>query len=116
MPYCPKCSAEYVEGTIKCPDCDVFLDAEPPHKKEDAPASHEMTEFVPMHAYSTRVIAEMVVESLENEGIAAMIKSNETFGLGTGLGVMAPTRIEVWVAKDDLEAATDIADNTVDPI
>jgi hypothetical protein len=75
-----------------------------------------MTELVPLRTYTTRVHAEMVVQSLANEGITALIKSNEAFGMGTGLGVMAPARIEVWVPEANLEAASDIADNTIDPI
>ncbi len=115
MPYCPICSSEYVDGTDKCSDCDVALVSERPVKVQAGAVSHEKTEFVSLRAYSTRVIAEMVVEVLANEGIDAMIKSNEAFGMGTGLGVMAPARIEVWVAKEDLAAAADIADNTIDP-
>ena len=78
--------------------------------------SHAKSDFVSLRTYSTRVHAEMVVEALANEGIAAMIKSNEAFGMGTGLGVMAPTRIEVWVPKEDAEAAAGIADSTIDAV
>ena len=116
MPFCPNCSTEYVDGTATCSDCGTVLVAERPIKEAPTEISHEMTELVPLRTYSTRVNAEMVVQSLANEGITALIKSNEAFGMGTGLGVMAPARIEVWVAKDDVEAAADIADNTIDPI
>ena len=116
MPFCPNCSAEYVDGTDSCPDCGVTLVPERPARKKSDMKSHAKSDFVSLRTYSTRVHAEMVVEALANEGITAMIKSNEAFGMGTGLGVMAPTRIEVWVPKDDEEAAGDIADNTIDAV
>jgi hypothetical protein len=116
MPYCPNCSTEYVDGTVTCSDCDVALVAERPPKQDSADETHESGDFVLLRTYSTRVNAEMVGDALENEGITGLIKSNEVFGMGTGLGVMAPARIEVWVTKGDIEIAADIADNTIDPI
>lgn len=116
MPFCPNCSAKFVVGTATCPDCDVALVAQLPLRERPEPISSEKTNFVYLRTYSTRVHAEMVVEALANEDIPTMIKSNEAFGMGTGLGVMAPTRIEVWVPMTDAEAAADIADNTIDAV
>ena len=116
MPFCPNCSTEFIDGTATCSDCDAPLVAERPIKAELVEVSHEATKFVTLRTYSTRMHAEMVVQSLANEGITALIKSNEAFGMGTGLGVMAPARIEVWVPEDRLDDAATIADGTIDPV
>jgi len=71
-------------------------------------------QFVVMNSYPTKTHAEMVVEALENEGIPAMIRSNEMFGAGTGLGTIEPARIEVCVPEQKLDEARAIADSTLD--
>jgi len=116
MPFCPNCSTEFVDGTDTCSDCDVALVADRPVRKQDDEGSHAKTDFVVLRSYATRMEAEMIVETLANEGITGLIKSNEAFGMGTGLGVMAPTRIQVWVSQDDLQVAGDLADSTIDPV
>ena len=116
MPYCPNCATEYIDGTEVCSDCGAPLVAQLPPRADSETDSHEITKFRSLRAYATRTHAEMVVDALENEGITALIKSNEVFGMGTGLGVMAPTRIEVWVPENRFVAAAIIADGTIDPI
>jgi hypothetical protein len=37
MPYCPRCLAEYVEGTAKCEDCGIELLSGSPPAREIAP-------------------------------------------------------------------------------
>ncbi|HEX9749822.1 MAG TPA: DUF2007 domain-containing protein [candidate division Zixibacteria bacterium] len=71
-------------------------------------------DFVLLHSYPTTMHAQMVVEALKQEGIPSLLHSNEMFGSGTGLGTLEPTRVDVHVPPEMLEAARDIADMTID--
>jgi hypothetical protein len=113
MPYCPKCRTEYLEGATTCSDCgSILVSSLPPEEDERANAGEEAG-FVALRTYSMRMYAEMVVNALENEGIPSFIKSNETFGPGTGLGVLYPARVVVWVPKDRADDAAAIADTII---
>jgi hypothetical protein len=113
MPYCPQCQTEYVEGTDRCADCNVTLVDALPVPDTDAPTPG--TQFVALRSYPSLIHAEMVAAALADAGIERMVRSNEMFGAGTGLGSLAPTRVEIWVPADKLDAARDIADSTLDP-
>lgn len=115
MPFCPSCESEYIEGTLRCEDCEVELVAELPDEEKERVVEDDV-EFVSLRAYSTSIHAEMVAEVLENQGIPTMIRSNEMFGAGTGLGTMAPPRVEVWVPEDRVTEAEEIADSIIDSV
>lgn len=116
MPFCPKCRVEYVADTWKCADCDVPLVPELPPENNDTDGEPMAdVKFISLRTYPSKMYAEMVVNALANEGITAILKSNEPFGSGTGLGVLSPPRIEVWVPEDRAEDAAEIADTTIDP-
>ena len=68
MPFCPRCLYEYVEGTQKCIDCNAELVARLPEEK--------MTDvkWFCLGVLSDIVMAEMVKESLENNGIETILK------------------------------------------
>ena len=68
MPFCPRCLYEYVEGTSKCIDCNAELVARLPEEK--------MTDvkWFCLGVLSDIVMAEMVKESLENNGIETILK------------------------------------------
>ena len=71
-------------------------------------------DFVLLHAYSERVYAEMVIAALEEAGIPAMLKSNELFGLPSGMGSGEAVKVEVWVAATQHNAAIELADGLAD--
>jgi hypothetical protein len=115
MQFCPKCRTEYTDDAVTCSDCGAVLVAYlPPEEKSGDDHPGEKTEFVALRTYSMRMYAEMIVDALANEDIPAFIKSNETFGPGTGLGVISPARVVVWVPKDRADEAAEIADNILD--
>ena len=113
MPYCPQCRSEYVEGTERCADCGTALADALPAPEGDAPTPG--TRFVALRSYPSLIHAEMVAAALAHAGIERMVQSNEMFGAGTGLGSLAPTRVEIWVPAEKLDAARAIADSTLDP-
>lgn len=114
MPFCPSCESEYIEGTLRCEDCEVELVEELPDTDEQERVVEDDVEFVHLRAYSTSIQAEMVAEALENAGIPTMVRSNEMFGSGTGLGTIAPPRVEIMVPDDRISEAEEIADHIMD--
>jgi hypothetical protein len=114
MPFCPKCRCEYRPGFTKCSDCEVDLvDVLPPEPK---PGELDKTTFVPVRAYPSRILAEMVQEALSNEGIPSIIRGSEVFGTGTGLMEPVAPKLTLCVPDTQLEEAGLIADGIVDPI
>lgn len=71
-------------------------------------------DFALLRSYPSAMSARMVVEALANADIPAMMKSNEMFGAGTGLGTFEPTRVDVFVRQDQLKDAQHIADGIID--
>lgn len=81
----------------------------------DADAPKPDSQFVALRSYPSMIHAEMVAAALADAGIERMVRSNEMFGAGTGLGSLAPTKVEIWVPAEKLDAARAIADSTLDP-
>jgi hypothetical protein len=112
MPVCPSCHAAYYDGQVECIDCGIALvDDDDELQDEDDLIE---AKFVAFRSYPTRVHAEMIAEALSNEGIPAIIKSDELFGSATGMGTGATPKIVVWIPQDQMDAATAIADGTLD--
>lgn len=113
MPICPSCHAAYYDGQVECIDCGIALVDDEDDELQDEDDLIE-AKFISFRTYPTRVHAEMIVEALSNEGIPAIIKSDELYGSGTGLGTGASPKFVVWIPQDQVEAATAIADGTLD--
>ena len=116
MPHCPICHAEYVDGRFECVDCGVALVEEWEEEEKDEDEANHAARYVLLRSYPTRVHAEMIVETLTQEGIPAIIKSDELYGLATGIGTAGPPKITVWVPESQKEEAEEIADGTLDPL
>ncbi len=94
---------------MECIDCGEPLVDEWP-EEEETEEPKPQAQFVALRSYPSRVYAEMVLEALTQEGIPAVIRSDELYGAGTGLGIGATPTIAIWVPSDQLEEATAIAD------
>ena len=71
MPWCPKCSHEYIEGTEKCPDCGSTL--------KKAPGLSEAIQIDGLEWIIVRSVndphqAELIRGFLESNGIAVSIR------------------------------------------
>lgn len=103
MSFCPKCKYEYKEGIVKCPDCDEIL----------VPELHEgyITENDLRLVYRCDFLykAQMVQANLNSAGIEAFIltQKDSSFPTVGDLGI-----INVFVRKDDAEAAMNYVKNT----
>ena len=72
MAFCPDCEAEYIAEVAVCPDCEVELVAElTPENRV-----HDVAEGAPvrLRSFSNSAEAEMVRETLEQNGIRAFVK------------------------------------------
>ena len=116
MPYCPTCKAEYIDGMSRCDDCEKDLVDELPETEDGTRVVDNDTVFVALRSYATVMHAEMVAEVLKNAGIPTMIRSNEMFGAGTGMGMLSAPCVQVFVPDEYEQEARDIADSTIDPL
>jgi len=74
MPYCPRCSIEYIEGTAQCEDCGAFLlPGSPP---EDSPgvelAKEKNAKLVQVRVFiggTGRMDADLARNILQTQGI-----------------------------------------------
>jgi len=114
MPICPKCKYEYTDGHVECIDCGAMLVDELP-LRDDSDLISSDTHFVPFRTYPSHVQAEMVREALANEGVTAVIKGSEVYGLGD-IGSGVARGVVIWIPEDEQEEATRIADSILDPL
>ena len=112
MPICPICKYEYEDGQTECLDCGVSLVDELP---EDTDNDLEGVKYVPFRSYPSRLYAEMVKEALANEGIPAIIKTDQALSFAE-MGTSSTAKVVLWVAEDSLELAEEIADRILDHI
>ena len=112
MPICPVCKFEYEDGQTECLDCGVPLVDELP---EDQEADLEGVKYVPFRSYPSRLYAEMVREALANEGIPAIIKTDQAYSFAE-MGTSSTVKVVLWVAEDSHELAEQIADQMLDHI
>ncbi|MEW5701353.1 MAG: DUF2007 domain-containing protein [Candidatus Zixiibacteriota bacterium] len=116
MPHCPSCHAEYPDGRVECVDCGVALVEDWEEEERNDEEGDGESRYVLLRNYPTRVHAEMVQEALTQEGIPAIIKSDELYGIATGIGSAGQPRISIWVPEDQKDEAKEIADGTLDPL
>lgn len=114
MLYCPKCRYEYELDAAVCPDCNEKLVAELP--KEDDPLAGEdkYKDWVALARLTSSQMAEMVLESLRQKDIPAVLNSGAGyFGVTGQMGLSsflpAGGTFTLMVAK---EFATDAAEET----
>jgi len=104
MPFCPECQFEYKPGVIICPDCGSVLVEKLPDQPELEPVT-----FIHLRDVPSRIYAEMLKEALESEGIPSIIKGDD---LGMLLGwnsTSSAVRISIWVDRNKLFEAKEIA-------
>jgi len=69
MAFCPNCRAEYIEGIVECPDCNVKLVDELPPKDKA-----EYIDMVELEKVPDEVSGVMIKGILINNGIDAILK------------------------------------------
>jgi putative signal transducing protein len=75
MAFCPNCEAEYTAEIVVCPDCEVELVSElTPENRV-----HDVTDAapVPLRSFSNSAEAEMVRETLNQNGIRAFVEGGD---------------------------------------
>ena len=106
MPICPVCKYEYKNGETECVDCSVPLVDELPEEPE---TDMEGIKYVPFRSYPSRLYAEMVKEALANEGIPAIIKTDQAYSFAE-MGTSSTVSVVLWVAEDSQELAEQVAE------
>ena len=121
MAFCPNCEAEYRAGIKVCPDCNLELVPEltPENKVHDTSEA----EPVSLRSFSNSAEAEMVRETLEQNGIRAFVEGGE-FALipssfSQEVAVMVDERdlaraIEIYEAYFDIESTAPAEEDQTD--
>jgi len=103
MPYCPRCLYEFVEGTKKCVDCNAKLVERLPKEKMAT------VRWLFLDTLSDIVMANMVKEALENNGIETILKTDPLhtiFSLQSTGAIGSYARL--YVPRGQKQAAIDI--------
>ena len=109
--FCPECKYEYKEGVHVCSDCQATLVEKLPEEKPVAGMK-----WVPLHELPSQIYAEMVKESLENEGIVSYFKADFLTGAYGIKGMVAGTRVTLYVPEQDAQRAKIILEQMLDHI
>ena len=110
MPYCPKCKAEYKPGVEKCSDCNLPLVDKLPQETPGG-VKYKLLRNLP-----SRLYAEMLKESLQNQGIPALIKGDDIGIMLGSYSTTSPVEISLWVPEEDWKDADRIADGMLNHI
>ena len=121
MAFCPNCEAEYRTEVAVCPDCGLELVAEltPENRVHDVSEG----EPVQLQSFSNSAEAEMVRETLEQNGIRAFVQGGEfavipsTFSQEVVVMVDErdlPRAVEIYNAYFDAESSAPTEDQSID--
>jgi hypothetical protein len=102
MAFCPNCEAEYRTGITVCPDCNLGLVPEltPENKVHDTSDS----EPIRLRSFSNGAEAEMVRETLEQNGIRAFVEGGDFAVIPSSFS----QEVVVMVDERDLTRAIEI--------
>jgi len=105
MPYCPRCSVEYVEGTTTCEDCGApLLPGSPPETAPPVDLREEKNvKLVPVRVFfggTAQMDADLARNILQTQGIPSLPS-----GEG-GAEVIPVLDVPLLVREEDLQKAT----------
>ncbi len=104
MAFCPKCGAEYVDGTKDCEDCGVPLVAERPSERHAQPDPGDLVE---VWRTQGELSAQLARSLLEANGVTSMV-SGESLRLTHGFTVDGLALARILVRPDDAGRACEI--------
>jgi len=108
MPFCPKCSVEYLAGFQTCNDCNVELveTLEGITKKEE----EKNIKLVTIQTFDKSVYAHIIKAKLESEGIECFLIDENIVTMNWFLS-NAVGGIKLQVKNSDVEKALEIIKN-----
>ena len=100
MPYCPRCFAEYVEGTSLCEDCATPLVSGTPPERVTKPPETDLLPDAKLVAVRTfddvdsSLEAELAQNLLRESGIPSTVSGDMAAGLFPGFPIVLQVREE----------------------